>query len=118
MLDVCSKALPLFSGLEDKPRPLTAGEDAGFVEALPLRLPLPALTSLRALAPKLIRRANGVAGVLAVLASPSSIALSSIPGEPELVLETLSWRPLKLPNGEVWVGEPDKPNVEMDIRRR
>lgn len=69
-------------------------EEAGFVrlvkgtDALPLKLPLPALTSRSALAPKLIRLANGVVGVLLGL-SPSSIALSStlVPGEPDPLVE-------------------------------
>lgn len=82
---------------DDRPRPLAVGEEAR-VEALPLAIPLPALTSRKARAPKLIRRPNGVAGE--VTASPSSMALSSIPKEPELELETLSCRERPLPKGD------------------
>ena len=81
---------------EDKPRPLAVGEDATADEKtedlpellfpFPLLFP-PDLTSRSALAPKLIRRANGVVGVdmgVVLGASPSSTALSSMMlGEPE-----------------------------------
>ena len=110
------------SGLEDKPppppRPATLGEEPESLEDLPLRVPGPPLTSRSAFAPKLIRRAKGVVGELLAGASPSSMALSSAPGDAEAVLEQLSWRPRRLPKGEVWVGEPERPRVEMDMRRR
>ena len=93
------------------------------VEVLPLALfPLPVRTSRSALAPKLIRRANGVAGVEGgAEPSPSSMTFSSKVGEPERepVLDMLSRRVTPEPNGEVWVGdEPERPRVVMDIRRR
>ena len=100
---------------DDRPRPLVVGEEAR-VEALPLALPLPALTSRKARAPKLIRRPKGVMGE--VTASPSSMAFSSTPMEPELELETLSLRERPLPKGDDWVGElPESPSVDTDIRR-
>lgn len=60
------------------------------MEALPFALPVvpPFLASLKALAPKLIRLTNGDVGGDAD-ASPSSIALSSIESEGELLLPKL-----------------------------
>ncbi|KAI9772254.1 MAG: hypothetical protein M1840_001003 [Geoglossum simile] len=111
-------ALALASVDEDKPRPLEVGGETK-VEALPLAaLLFPARTSLSALAPKLMRRAKGEAGGGPV-ASPSSMTFSSsvtVPMddvEPTLVL--LSRRARK---GDVCVGDPDKPSVVKDIRRR
>jgi hypothetical protein len=55
---------------EDRPRPRpVGGEEALWTEGLPFgfpTLPLLCLTSLRARAPKLSRRAKGVAGLLLV----------------------------------------------------
>lgn len=65
-----------------------------------MAFPVPVLTSRRALAPKLIRRANGELGVGGA-ASPSSIAFSSIEVEGEVLLPKLFWWLLTLPNGEV-----------------
>lgn len=62
-----------------------------------------------------MRRANGVVGAERPTMSSSSIALSSMASE--LAVETLP----RLPNGKgaPCVGDvPDKPSVEMDIRRR
>jgi len=72
---------------DDKPRPLVVGEEAEMTEALPGVFPFPDLTSRKALAPKLIRRAKGVVGVDMGVASPSSTALSSMAGEPDPELE-------------------------------
>ena len=110
--------LALVSVDEDKPRPLEVGEETK-VEALPLAaLLLPARTSLSALAPKLMRRTKGEAG--GGPASPSSMTFSSsvaVPTEedvePTLVL--LSRRARK---GDVCVGDPERPSVVRDIRRR
>ena len=71
---------------DDKPRPLAVGEEAEVMEALPAVFPFPPLTSRSALAPKLIRRANGVVGV-DMGVSVSSTALSSMLGEPDPELE-------------------------------
>ena len=49
--------------------------------------------------------------------SPSSIALSSVLAEAAPALDTLSRRGAPVANGDVWVGEPDSPSVEMDMRR-
>jgi hypothetical protein len=93
-----------------------------WMEGLPFgfpTFPLLCLTSLRARAPKLRRRAKGVAGLLLVLdagpAASSSKGLSST--EPELALERLSvrWRGWKAPP---WLGEPERPTVVSDRRRR
>lgn len=76
----------------------------------------PVVRARRACAPNDIRRAKGVVGTLRAGPSSSSIALSSI--ESERSVETL---PRRGPNvkGVVCVGdEPDKPSVEIDIRRR
>ena len=73
------------------------------MEDLPLEfpmLPLLCLTSRRARAPKLNRRAKGVAGLLeADGGGSSSKGLSST--EPELALDRLSVRGRALGNGEV-----------------
>lgn len=100
--------------LEDKPRPLTDG-----VEAVLLALPFPVLTSRRALAPKLIRRAKaeGEVGDAFGSASPSSMAFSLMDVEVELPLP-LFCRFLKLVKAEACVGEPDKPNDAIEVRRR
>jgi hypothetical protein len=63
-----------------------------------------------------MRRANGVVGVLRAGPSSSSIAFSSKESEP--AVDTLPRRPPKV-KGVDWVGEvPDKPSVEIDMRRR
>ena len=105
-------------GTEDKPRALVGLEEVVLMGALPLKLPAPPpLTSRIALAPKLMRRANGDEGG-GLDASPlSSMALSSEPGEPEPLLDMLPCRCLAA-NGEVWFGEPERPIVETDMRRR
>ena len=103
---------------EDKSRPLADDEETELMGALPFTFPAPPLTSQRARAPKLILRANGDEGVVLGAASPSSIALSSTHGEPEPPLDTLSCRALPLGNVETWVGEPDRPSDEIDMRRR
>lgn len=92
------------------------------MEGLPFgfpTFPLLCLTSRRARAPKLSRRAKGVAGLLLVLdtgpAGSSSKGLSST--EPELALDRLSvrCRGLKAPPP---LGEPERPMVVRDSRRR
>ena len=100
---------------------MDGGEGADVTEDLPLKLLSdPDFTSRNALAPKLSRRANGVVGAVLGAASPSSMAFSSIEGdpEPEAPLEKLSPLILALVKGDVWVGEPERPRVEMDILRR
>jgi hypothetical protein len=87
---------------QDKPRPLFAVGGAFALEemvALPLAGPFPVLDLISriALAPKLIRRANGLVGTL--WASPSSKGDSST--VPELELEMLSPRERTEPKGEV-----------------
>lgn len=67
--------------------------------AFPFPLPLPVLTSRRARAPKLKRRAKGVDGTLELSASPSSNGLSST--DPEFALERLSVRGRAGVNGEL-----------------
>lgn len=63
-----------------------------------------------------MRRVYGVVGLLRPGPSSSSMALSSI--ESERSVEMLARRPPN-PKGEFWVGDvPDKPRVEIDIRRR
>jgi len=106
---------------EDKPRPLAVGEKRDLsTEGLPLgfpMFPLLVLTSRRARAPKLRRLANGVLGTLeADGAGSSSKGLSST--EPELALETLSARERTALKGDVWFGEPDRPMVVRERRRR
>lgn len=85
---------------------------------IPLWFPLPAFTSRSALAPKLMRRANGDVGDSLRGTSPSSIALSSIEAEGDVLRELLSCRPLRLAKADAWVGEPERPRDVMDIRRR
>jgi hypothetical protein len=104
------------SEVEGEPRPC-GGDVALLREFLPLKM-FPALTSLMARAPKLILLAKGEA-LRGVVASPSSTALSSTPvGEPDPLLDELPWRDLIALNGEVCVGEPERPMVEIDMRRR
>jgi hypothetical protein len=83
-------------------------------------LPLLCLTSRSARAPKLRRRAKGVAGLLLLLEAEgggsSSKGLSST--EPELALERLSVRGRAVWKGEVWLGEAERPMVVSDRRRR
>lgn len=84
-------------------------------------LPLLCLTSRIARAPKLNRRAKGVAGVLPELAADgggsSSKGLSST--EPELALDRLSVRGLALvAKGDVWLLDAVRPMVVSDRRRR
>lgn len=90
------------------------------MEALPLgfpTLPLLCLTSRMARAPKLSRRAKGAAGLLdAEGAGSSSKGLSST--EPELALDRLSVRGRADWKGDVWLGEPERPMVVRDSRRR
>lgn len=123
-------ASPPSSRLEDKPRaPLVGGRDKGeglgleFVvmveemDALPfIDPPFPPLTSRIALAPKLNRLPNGEVLGWAAPSPLSSIALSLV-GEPEPLLDELSCRARTPLKGEVWLGEPERPKVEMDIRR-
>ena len=101
------------------------GEEVGKERdgALPVAvLALAVRTSRKALAPKLMRRANAVLGVVAgaeASASPSSMTLSSSAVEPEPALEALSRRAGAVPKGEVCVGDdPERPRVVMDMRRR
>jgi len=76
----------------------------------------PPLTVRRACAPNDIRRAKGVVGALRPGPSSSSMAFSSMESEP--AVETLPRRPPNV-NGVDWVGDvPDKPSVEIDMRRR
>lgn len=93
------------------------------MEGLPFgfpTLPLLCLTSRSARAPKLNRRAKGVAGLLLVAdvdgAYSSSKGLSST--EPEFALEMLSVRVRWDWKGDVWAGEADRPTVVSDSRRR
>lgn len=86
------------------------------MEALPFALPEapPFLASLNALAPKLIRLTNGEVGGDPA-ASPSSIALSSIESEGELLLAKLLRR--FRANGLVCeVGEPLRARL-IEVRR-
>lgn len=63
-----------------------------------------------------MRRTNGVVGLLRAGPSSSSIAFSSMESDP--AVEMLDRRPPK-GKGEIWEGEvPDRPRVEIDIRRR
>ena len=97
--------------------PLAFIETEGLGLPLPVPLPLPVLTSRSARAPKLRRRANGVAGTLELGASPSSNGLSST--EPEFALERLSVRGRAAGvKGEFWFGEPERPTVVRERRRR
>ena len=78
-------------------------------------LPEP-LADRKACPPNDMRRANGVVGLLRAGPSSSSIAFSSKESEP--AVETLPRRPPKV-KGVDWVGDvPDKPRVEIDMRRR
>ena len=88
------------------------------MEALPLMFPVPVLTSRSALAPKLIRRANGEVGDPLNMASPSSTALSSIDVVGDVPLEILPCRALTLVNADAWVGDPESPREVTDMRRR
>jgi hypothetical protein len=106
----------------DKPRPLAVGgvlATALETEGLPLAFGLPeppALTSRKALAPKLMRRANGVVGTLAPEGVSSSKGLSST--EPELALDSLSRRARAVLKGLDWLpGRADRPSVVMESRR-
>ena len=87
------------------------------LEAVP-GLPPPTLALRRACAPKDMRRVKGVVGLLRPEASSSSIAFSSM--ESELAVETLPRRAVAVkPKGDTWLGEvPDRPSVEIDMRRR
>lgn len=76
-------------------------------------LPVPALASLRALAPKLKRLPNVELGELFGGASPSSMALSSM--EPLPLLDELS---ALLRAKMEDVGEPPVTSAEMEVRRR
>ena len=85
--------------------------DLPFVPGLPF-----VVRARRACAPNDIRRTKGVVGTLRARPSSSSIALSSM--ESERSVETLPLRGPKV-KGVFWVGEdPDKPSVEIDMRRR
>ena len=77
--------------LENRPRPLTDGAEAMFVEALAVAVPFPECTSRSALAPKLNRRAkaDGEVGEGLGSASPSSIAFSFTDVDGELLLAKL-----------------------------
>jgi len=93
------------------------------MEGLPLgfpTLPLLCLTSRIARAPKLNRRAKGVAGLLfgldAEAGGSSSKGLSST--EPEFALDRLSVRGRAVWKGEDWLGEAERPMVVRDRRRR
>jgi hypothetical protein len=78
-------------------------------------LPLPVRTVLSACAPNDIRRAKGALGLLLLGPSSSSIALSSIDSEP--AVDTLDRR-LGNGNGDGCEGDvPDRPRVEIDMRR-
>lgn len=84
--------------------------------AFPLAAPVRTSRSTRA--PMLMRRAKGEAGAVTG-PSPSSMTLSSRPAEPVPALEMLSRLEAAEPKGDVWVGDvPDRPRVEMDMRRR
>jgi len=92
--------------------------DSDQLKPSPLALvPDPARTSRSARAPKLIRLANGVVGLLSG-DSASSIAFSSIPVEPDVELDMLSRLVRPAEKGEVCGGEdPERPRVVNDIRR-
>lgn len=131
------------SGASDKPRPLVSREEivpfcavAAFLEAvvgdlvpfcpgLPGGPPPPpppddvVRISLNARAPKLVRRVKGVLfGSRAGAASSSAMADSST--LPLLAEPMLSRRPPRMElKGEVELfGEPERPRLVMDIRRR
>lgn len=67
-------------------------------------------------APKLRRRAKGVAGLL-LAEGPGSSSKGLSSTEPEFALEMLSVRG-RAWKGELWFGEPDRPMVVSDRRRR
>ncbi len=76
----------------------------------------PPLADRRACAPNEMRRTKGVVGLLRAGPSSSSIAFSSKESEP--AVDMLPRRPPKV-KGVDWVGDvPDKPRVEIDMRRR
>lgn len=85
-------------------------------EPLAFVLPVLDLISRMARAPKLRRRANGDAGTLEVGASPSSKGDSSTVPEFELDKLSVRGRPLGR-NGDVALGDPDRPTVVNDRRR-
>ena len=106
---------------EDRPRPVGGEEALWMMGGLPFGFPtppLPCLTSRIARAPKLSRRANGVAGLL-LAEGPKSSSKGLSSTEPELALEMLSvrvrgvWR-----KGEVWPGEAPRPIVVSESLRR
>lgn len=90
----------------------------GLMETIPLWFPFPAFTSRSALAPKLMRRANGDDGDSPKAASPSSIALSSMEADGDVPLEPLSCLALRPAKADAWVGEPERPKDVIDMRRR
>jgi hypothetical protein len=102
----------------NKPRPLLGGDESGLLETVPLKFPAPVFTSRSALAPKLIRRANGEDGDSLGAASPSSTALSSMEADGDVLLATLSCLALIPAKADAWVGEPERPRDVIDIRRR
>merc|ERR1712137_490387 len=81
---------------EDRPRPRpVGGEEALWMGGLPFGFPTPpllCLTSRIARAPKLSRRAKGVAGLLLLAEGPKSSSKGLSSTEPELALEMLSVR--------------------------
>ena len=131
-------------GARDKPRPLASREevvpfcaaffDAGgdlvpFCPGLPPPPPPPPplcpnefpRMSLNAFAPKLVRLANGVAGVLPLFGSrvgPSSSAMADSSILPLLAEPMLSGRPRIELKGEAPLGEPERPRVVKERRRR
>jgi hypothetical protein len=110
----------------------TAEETEGLPFAGPAALPdppgepPPLRVSRKALAPKLMRRAKGVAGMLEDTlddmdadagAPPGSSSNGDSSTEAEFALETLSARFLILLYGDVWVpGSVERPKVVIDRR--
>lgn len=88
-------------------------------EGLPFALPAeePFLASRSAFAPKLMRRANGVVGMLEAGGLSSSKGLSST--DPEFALEMLSARGRVVANGMGWLFHMpfDNPTVFTERRR-
>lgn len=85
---------------------------------LPLPM-LPVRASRSAWAPKETRRANGELGVAPgdALSASSPIASSALGALDPMELDRLPGRKARFPKAEVWVGEPDRPRVEIDSRR-
>lgn len=89
-------------------------------EYLPFPVVPPPRASRNACAPKETRRAKGETGVLlgGVFSFSSITASSKLVELDPIELDKLPRRMPGLPNGEVCEGEPERPRVVMDTRRR